>query len=134
MFGLFSRNEWKLGVQVANLLVLTYSVYDLYQNPDKLAQAGFDITLSAANFLCLSEHGGTIGEFVAANLNFAGVGTAYASVTSNCPQSSYTVLPAILKATSNIITAGTLYFNSNDKTEQQNHEEVPNEASRIKFS
>lgn len=130
MFGLFNRNQWKLGMQAANLLVLTYAVYDLYQNPDKLAQAGLDITLSATNFLCLSEHGGVISEFLAANLNFVGVGATYAGISSNCPQLSLTVVPAILKATANIVTAGTLYFNSNEKIEQA---QVERNDSKVKF-
>ena len=85
MLGFFNRQSaWKAGLQVVNLAALTLVAYDLYQNPDKLAKNGLDMTVHLVNILCLRENVGALEAFIASNLNSAQVGSLFIGATAGC--------------------------------------------------
>lgn len=78
-----AKNKWQAGVQVTNLLALTWAAYELITNPEaKASELGMDIAIHAITFVSLYEDTNALGSFGSSSLNMFRLGAIYSGVTS----------------------------------------------------
>ncbi len=116
MLGLFNRKSaWKLGLQGANLVALLVATYDLYQNPDKLAQNGFDMAVHALTLLSLRENVGAIEAFLATNLNSGQIAVLGVGAASGCANLANPLVAVIADVTLHTLSGVSVIFSSDEE-------------------
>ncbi|CAM3068742.1 Uncharacterised protein [Legionella steigerwaltii] len=92
MFGFFNaENKWRAAMQITNGLALMFAAYNLLSNPETVWENGFDIAMCALNVVTFSSNDNALSSIGNCALNFTGLGTVYAGVTSGCTVNPLTV-------------------------------------------
>ncbi|BCA94830.1 hypothetical protein TUM19329_11910 [Legionella antarctica] len=131
MSGFFNRqSSWKLCLQAVNLAALTIAAYDLYQNPDKLGQNGFDIAVHALNFLSLRENVDIVEAFLVSNLNGAQLGVLYSGAVSGCASLSRPLLAVAADVVVHALSGTSIFF----CPEEELQSEEENKANGLKIN
>ncbi|KTD35361.1 hypothetical protein Lmor_0808 [Legionella moravica] len=112
MFGMFNQaSQWKRGLQIVSVLLLSTATYKLLTDPDaKASVEGLDIAVHALNFLTLREHASPLNEFLTLGVNLFSMGASYTRMTSESTQTS--PLLDALGVVSTVLNTGALLSES----------------------
>lgn len=104
-------------MQVLNGLALMMAAYNLISNPETVWENGFDIAMCALNVVTFSSNDNALTSIGNAALNFTGMGTVYAGVTSGCSSNSVAVnMGKAALHLSNAITSICYKYEENQET------------------
>ncbi|MBL7481267.1 hypothetical protein [Legionella bononiensis] len=112
MLGLFNQDsQWKKGLQLFNLFLLSTATYKLLTDPDAQVSAeGLEITVHALNFLSLREHSSVLSELLTVGVNLFSLGASYSRMTSETTHTS--PLIDALGVVSTVLNTGALISGS----------------------
>ncbi len=117
MWTLFNiKNPWKLGLQAVNLAAFALAAYELYQDPDKLAKSGLDMTVHIVNFLCLRENVDAVEMVLNVALNFTQAGSLYAGAFGGSSRFNQPAIVSVIDALIHGGTAATVILSDDEPT------------------
>ncbi len=112
MFGMFNQDsQWKKGLQLFNVLLLSTATYKLLTDSDaKGSVEGLEIAVHAINFLSLRENSNALSEIMTIGVNLFSLGASYSRMTSETTHSS--PLTDALGVVSTLLNTGALISGS----------------------